>query len=1072
MSISTNIEYKITKILPSSIVGDRFLSTEDRDLINPTEEFSSFDIPNTRIESHIYSLDNVLLKSFNSTTSEEITFTGSTVQVNPEISIKRNGFEQGDVKIIYNFLNRRIRSENSLLFIESISPDRTEIRAVFNDIDLSEPGDLVRSNRKVNLTLRKQITDLIQQFNSSTNFPLVHINFGDNILLPIINIDIVPYKSTEALAFKLYRDLPEQIQEKAVIQVEEEVLASQAFEIIGFQKIPQKKFTSLRKPNFDVKVQVDSTKSTELTNIDDLFDLEVNNNFFELKKIINSNDINLSIDYSDFNNFINLSSIVERLNNFVYKLKLIEKYQSKIENTTNNSIIKQYEQKIKSITDKFDHYEDFLFFEKSEDAWPKQTSKKPHILYKTDSTEGINWLESKLEIASIFDDQNNNLLLYSIPQYIREDSSNTGYFSFIHMIGHYFDNIWIYAKKLQDRYNTDNRLDKGISRELVKHAVESFGINLYTSSSNVDNLLEGLIGASSSTGSLNINEIRTITEDTPLSDQQPLSKNQFIQEIYKRVYHNIPLLLKAKGTERGLRSLINCFGIPSDILEIKLYQNINSDRDLQQRPDIFTTSSEGKIYIEDNLNTSFGTSLNKEISIQPIVLRNTDSDNIIKIGFSPIRNVDRYILSTFPSGSCIDDIIGDPRNLGTDSYVELQTLSRNLLQGNIEPLDSRQFINLLRYYDSSLFRIIKDFVPFRASIHTGLLVDSHILDRSKYKGISIDWNKKYPSITNEDSNLDYIGDLYPENFSKQINIDVQDFKKISGQSGGMVPKNYDTSDGRQATFTGEFKNLNKLQIPVEVTSNNIFKKPLTQDFTTFQNSGFNSKYGNIHSNRKSKYSITGDISKVPSTINPAEDYINLNSIPSFMFVEKQDSMDFDTGWVNSRYKGSLNKPFFLGNEPFLSYSFFRGAIFQQQATEKVIENIFEKTFDTSDIESLYYVTYIKQDSIEGGTVSFSGEMLTFDPFGTVTYNVKSLLVPKSSFSDIIIQAPTVGKNTTKVDYFKVEEATIIFQRQGNKYIPLPNQIIYDFERGMIYNTGEFGIVIDMKSNEKIIEGIP
>ena len=40
------------------------------------------------------------------------------------------------------------------------------------------------------------------------------------------------------------------------------------------------------------------------------------------------------------------------------------------------------------------------------------------------------------------------------------------------------------------------------------------------------------------------------------------------KEIYKRIYHNLPVLLKKKGTPEGLRLLINLYGIPDTILRI------------------------------------------------------------------------------------------------------------------------------------------------------------------------------------------------------------------------------------------------------------------------------------------------------------------------------------------------------------------------------------------------------------------------------------------------------------------------------------------------------------------------
>ena len=40
------------------------------------------------------------------------------------------------------------------------------------------------------------------------------------------------------------------------------------------------------------------------------------------------------------------------------------------------------------------------------------------------------------------------------------------------------------------------------------------------------------------------------------------------KRLYKRLYHNLPYLIKTKGTVPGLRALITAYGIPDTILRI------------------------------------------------------------------------------------------------------------------------------------------------------------------------------------------------------------------------------------------------------------------------------------------------------------------------------------------------------------------------------------------------------------------------------------------------------------------------------------------------------------------------
>lgn len=81
----------------------------------------------------------------------------------------------------------------------------------------------------------------------------------------------------------------------------------------------------------------------------------------------------------------------------------------------------------------------------------------------------------------------------------------------------------------------------------------------------------GSIGAtiSTGTGTVSPNSI-TVTPyyNTNVISINPTSGEDYQKEIYKRIYHNLPLLYKAKGTERGLRALISCYGIPDTILRI------------------------------------------------------------------------------------------------------------------------------------------------------------------------------------------------------------------------------------------------------------------------------------------------------------------------------------------------------------------------------------------------------------------------------------------------------------------------------------------------------------------------
>jgi hypothetical protein len=134
-----------------------------------------------------------------------------------------------------------------------------------------------------------------------------------------------------------------------------------------------------------------------------------------------------------------------------------------------------------------------------------------------------------------------------------------------------YDYIWTYVRDITDLQVADNRVDYGISKDLVADTLRNFGIKLYTNSRNQDDIYASLLGVDAggsflpSTGSYLINDYVTASQYT-------IPDNDIVKETYKRIYHNLPYLLKTKGTRRGLRALINCFGITDTILKIKEYR--------------------------------------------------------------------------------------------------------------------------------------------------------------------------------------------------------------------------------------------------------------------------------------------------------------------------------------------------------------------------------------------------------------------------------------------------------------------------------------------------------------------
>jgi hypothetical protein len=150
------------------------------------------------------------------------------------------------------------------------------------------------------------------------------------------------------------------------------------------------------------------------------------------------------------------------------------------------------------------------------------------------------------------------------------------------MVGQYFDDIWVYIKDVTNKFNADNRLNYGISKDLVAQAIRDLGVKIYQNNFSVDNLYSAFLGLTPSGSLYNIPNI-TNTLPTPTgleyinlivtasNTASLVGTDDVNKETYKRIYHNLPYLLKKKGSYEGLRALITTYGIPETILSISEY---------------------------------------------------------------------------------------------------------------------------------------------------------------------------------------------------------------------------------------------------------------------------------------------------------------------------------------------------------------------------------------------------------------------------------------------------------------------------------------------------------------------
>jgi len=725
------LKYNINKIEATTLESSQFLTTEDSNLVESFSVNALFNPSENFVEITFLSIDDLKLYSDSNYKNYTISLDGASagkdgavaIDIDPEKDLISYGYAGTDIKILYKFYNNLYSdlNQDNLFYIESISPDRTEVRLL--------------STKLTDDFILKTTGEVQSKILSSAYITEFYLYNRVDLASSAINIKTETVNGKVAIDVKLYEPLPNNTSLKDSVTLVENISDAIAFQVTT-EIIPEVITPpTIKGPNFEIDVDEQTAESTGYFNYNELFSFPVNNSNRELTSAFAEKGATLSIDYTDYSEFINFSSAEERLRNFQYKVQLLESYQLNLDTVNTTSATAgisgsrdYYENLINGVLDNFDHYEKHLYYENGSTSWPKTNLVKPYVNASISNPVAELWFNTAVESATLYDDSNYDILTNTIPSYLREDLDNEPYLLLVHMVAQHFDNLWIYTKNVSEKYNADNRLNRGVSKDLVEDLLKNFGVKLYTSNKSVDDLFRYFTKNSYDTG----NEVLSTIN---VSGEVSVSQNDYQKEIYKRLYHNLPLLLKSKGTERGLRALISCFGIPSDILKIKVYGGQSSndlpffggDQAWTGSLDKVRTSNTGSIAVGDTL--SYYTKIVQEGSGY------TQDLHRIEVGFSPTDNIDSYIVSQsqvlFPTSSFnIDDYIGDPRETRTSGYFALNNY-KDLVFENVSRYDVKDFVRLIKFFDNVIFRMVRDFIPARSVADTGIIIKPHLLERSK-----------------------------------------------------------------------------------------------------------------------------------------------------------------------------------------------------------------------------------------------------------------------------------------------------------------------------------------------------
>jgi len=165
-------------------------------------------------------------------------------------------------------------------------------------------------------------------------------------------------------------------------------------------------------------------------------------------------------------------------------------------------------------------------------------------LYSVSSSAVDNWYSSSLASASLYDEQNINSLWNNLPDYIHENDPENILIKFMSMFGEQFDTLKNYIDNYLNIHSKSYDTYGSVPFNLINVIGENFGWN-FVNVNSLKNLLDYYIG-----------------------ENRQFTYEDLTNAIWKNVLNNLIYIYKTKGTENSVRALLNCFGIPPEIISV------------------------------------------------------------------------------------------------------------------------------------------------------------------------------------------------------------------------------------------------------------------------------------------------------------------------------------------------------------------------------------------------------------------------------------------------------------------------------------------------------------------------
>ncbi len=550
--------------------------------------------PNDSIVLEVYNYTNDFLEPIYRPSA--YTIDGYNIAIDVEKVLEQSRYISGKYNLRARFLRNFLGAADSAkMVITEISSDRLEVRLQPRRDNYSDTeGNILDNAFGIDFFALEKSYVLPNLYVYKTIFEAYKV-------FDYVQDTITTEDFPHSIIFKLTAPLPLSLQVDDLVWVAQEVAAPLTDSITIIPPKPQVSYTYIAPPNYDVLADTITNGATEYRSWDDVLSTNTDTSLAIIQKLFSGSlveGVALNVDYKKFENFVHFGSVEERLRNFKYKLELLEFYDARINALsqsyattpafTANSALTGSEYYVSNVLDAknkksailggFDGYENYLYYQSSSyesssfgeftpSTWPKSNSTRPYINYSVTSSQGIEWFNGIISSASIYDLSNGASLRQLIPEHIYSNPTNDQYVLFVDMMGHYFDIIYQYVKQITSIHERYESVTEGFAKDLVYTIGKNLGLST-ENGNQFDELWSYVLG--------------TNQDSSLLSTTYATSTGDKTKETWKRIITNLPYLLRTKGTSRGIRALVNCYGIPSTILRVKEYGG--------PEPDFYTSS--------------------------------------------------------------------------------------------------------------------------------------------------------------------------------------------------------------------------------------------------------------------------------------------------------------------------------------------------------------------------------------------------------------------------------------------------------------------------------------------------